>query len=94
MSDNRVGHNFIVPGQVNDLNEVYGMHISALKLPPHWYHAVALFKILDAKCAQAVRDGHAKDIEHNLAIKYIVSRAQFMSSMTINILQQLFTCKR
>ena len=73
MSDNRVGHNFIIPGQVNSHNELYGMHISALKLPPHWYHAVALFKILDANCARAVKNGHAKDIQHNLAINYNVS---------------------
>ena len=72
-SDNRIGHNFIIPGQVNSLNEVYGMHISALKLQPHWYHAVALFKILDASCAQTVKDGHAKDINNNLAINYLVS---------------------
>ena len=73
MSDDRVGHNFIIPGKVNAMNEVYGMHISALKLPQHWYHAVALFKILNADCAQKVKDGHARDSQHNLAINYRVS---------------------
>jgi len=72
MSDDRVGHNFIIPGKVNAMNEVYGMHISALKLPQHWYHAVALFKILNADCAQKVKDGHARDSQHNLAINYRV----------------------
>ena len=74
-SNNRTGHNFVVPGNINANKEIYGMHISALNLPQHWYHAIALFKFKDSACANYVDMKHKAATGPNsfLSINYRVS---------------------
>ena len=72
MSNDRTGHNFVIPGKVNGQNEVYGMHISALRLPPHWYHGIALFQFTDSSCAETVKNAHARNPAIFISINYRV----------------------
>ncbi|XP_065057118.1 uncharacterized protein LOC135685202 [Rhopilema esculentum] len=72
ISNNRTGHNFVIPGKVNGRNEVYGMHISALRLSPHWYHGIALFQFTDSSCAETVKNAHAKNPAIFISINYRV----------------------
>eukprot|EP00794_Sanderia_malayensis_P000624 gene624-1289_t len=71
-SDNIIGHNFIVAGQLLSNGFMYASHISALKLPQHWYHGIALFQVQDPHCITVVQKAHADNPSSFLSLKYLV----------------------
>ncbi len=72
MSNNRTGHTFIVPGRLRDDGQIFAMHISALKIPAHWYHAVASLRFTERSCITAAKLSQSANPHSFLSITYRV----------------------
>lgn len=72
MSNNRTGHTFIVPGGLRDDGHIFAMHISALKIPAHWYHAVASLRFTERSCITAAKLSQTENPHSFLSITYRV----------------------
>ncbi len=62
----------MIPNTLRSDGQMYAVHISALKIPAHWYHAVASFRLTDKSCINAVQRAQVKHPTSFLRLVYKV----------------------